>query len=180
MAGASLLLPFLPLLPKQILLINLLTDLPEMAIAGDDVDVELTQRPRRWDIHFIRRFMIVFGLVSSVFDYLTFGVLIWLNATVEQFRAGWFIESIASAALIVLVVRTRRPFFKSRPSKLLVIATLAVVIVAALIPYLPFATVLGFQAMPGHFYPVIAVIILGYVAAAEATKALFYRRMANA
>ena len=88
MAGASLLLPFLPLLPKQILLINLLTDLPEMAIAGDDVDVELTQRPRCWDIHFIRRFMIVFGLVSSVFDYLTFGALIWLNASVEQFRAG--------------------------------------------------------------------------------------------
>jgi Mg2+-importing ATPase len=180
MAGASLLLPFLPLLPKQILLINLMTDFPEMAIAGDDVDPELVERPRRWDIHFIRRFMIVFGLVSSVFDYLTFGVLIWLNASVEQFRAGWFIESIASAALIVLVVRTRRPFFKSRPSKLLVIATLAVVIVAALIPYLPFATLLGFQPMPGHFYPIIAVIILGYVAAAEATKALFYRRMANA
>jgi Mg2+-importing ATPase len=179
MAGASLLLPFLPLLPKQILLINLLTDLPEMAIAGDGVDVELTQRPRRWDIHFIRRFMIVFGLVSSVFDYLTFGVLIWLNATVEQFRAGWFIESIASAALIVLVVRTRRPFFKSRPSKLLTLATLAVVIVAALIPCLPFASVLGFQTMPGHFYPIIAVIIFAYVAAAEATKALFYRKVGN-
>ena len=179
MAGASLLLPFLPLLPKQILLINLLTDLPEMAIAGDDVDVELTQRPRRWDIHFIRRFMIVFGLVSSVFDYLTFGVLIWLNATVEQFRAGWFIESIGSAALIVLVVRTRRPFFKSRPSKLLALATLAVVIVAALMPYLPFAVVLGFQTMPGHFYPIIAVIIFAYIAAAEATKALFYRNLRN-
>ena len=180
MAGASLLLPFLPLLPKQILLINLLTDFPEMTIASDDVDPELVERPRRWDIRFIRRFMIVFGLVSSVFDYLTFGVLIWLNATVEQFRAGWFIESIASAALIVLVVRTRRPFFKSRPSKLLVIATLGVVIVAALMPYLPFATVLGFQAMPGHFYPIIALIIFVYVAAAEATKALFYRKMANA
>jgi Mg2+-importing ATPase len=180
MAGASLLLPFLPLLPKQILLINLMTDFPEMTIASDDVDPELVERPRRWDIHFIRRFMIVFGLVSSVFDYLTFGVLFWLNASVEQFRAGWFIESIASAALIVLVVRTRRPFFKSRPSKLLALATLAVVIVAALIPYLPFATVLGFQAMPWHFYPIIALIILAYVAAAEATKALFYRKSANA
>jgi P-type Mg2+ transporter len=179
MAGASLLLPFLPLLPKQILLINLLTDFPEMTIASDDVDPELVERPRRWDIRFIRRFMIVFGLVSCVFDYLTFGVLIWLNATVEQFRAGWFIESIASAAFIVLVVRTRRPFFKSRPSKLLALATLGVVIVAALMPYLPFATVLGFQTMPGHFYPIIAVIILGYVAAAEATKALFYRKIGN-
>ena len=153
MAGASLLLPFLPLLPKQILLINLMTDFPEMTIASDDVDPELVEQPRRWDIHFIRRFMIVFGLVSSVFDYLTFGVLFWLNATVEQFRAGWFIESISSAALIVLVVRTRRPFLKSRPSKLLALATLAVVIVAALTPYLPFASVLGFQRMPGVLLP---------------------------
>ena len=180
MAGASLLLPFLPLLPKQILLINLMTDFPEMTIASDDVDPELVEQPRRWDIHFIRRFMIVFGLVSSVFDYLTFGVLFWLNATVEQFRAGWFIESIASAALIVLVVRTRRPFFKSRPSKLLALATLGVVIVAALTPYLPFASVLGFQAMPWHFYPIIALIIFAYVAAAEATKALFYRKPTEA
>ncbi|MGB9475521.1 MAG: magnesium-translocating P-type ATPase [Candidatus Udaeobacter sp.] len=180
MAGASLLLPFLPLLPKQILLINLLTDLPEMTIANDNVDPELTERPRRWDIRFIRRFMIVFGLVSSVFDFLTFGVLIWLNATIEQFRAGWFIESIASAALIVLVVRTRRPFFRSRPSKLLALATLVVVVVAALIPYLPFASVLGFQTMPGHFYPIITLIVFAYVAAAEATKVFFYRRIANA
>jgi len=180
MAGASLLLPFLPLLPKQILLINLMTDLPEMTIATDDVDPELVERPRRWDIHFIRRFMIVFGLVSSIFDYLTFGVLIWLNATVEQFRAGWFIESIASPALIVLVVRTRRPFFKSRASKLLVIATGGVVIVAALMPYLPFATLLGFQTMPGHFYPIIALIIFAYFAAAEATKVLFYRTIGKA
>ena len=99
MAGASLFLPFLPLLPKQILLINLLTDFPEMTIASDNVDDELVQAPRRWDIGFIRRFMIVFGLISSVFDYLTFGVLLWLNATVAQFRTGWFIESIVSASL---------------------------------------------------------------------------------
>ena len=118
MAGASLFLPFLPLLPKQILLINLLTDLPEMTIAGDDVDPELVEQPRRWDIHFIRRFMIVFGVISSVFDYLTFGALLWLNATTEQFRTGWFIESIVSAALIVLVVRTRRPFFRSRTEQI--------------------------------------------------------------
>ena len=180
MAGASLLLPFLPLLPKQILLINLLTDLPEMTIASDDVDPELTERPRRWDIRFIRRFMTVFGLVSSVFDFLTFGVLIWLNATVEQFRAGWFIESIASAALIVLVVRTRRPFFRSRPSKLLTLATLGVVIIAVLIPHLPFASLLGFQTMPAHFYPILALIIFAYIAAAEATKVFFYRKIANA
>jgi Mg2+-importing ATPase len=180
MAGASLLLPFLPLLPKQILLINLLTDLPEMTIASDDVDPELIERPRRWDIRFIRRFMTVFGLVSSVFDYLTFGVLIWLNATVEQFRAGWFIESITSAALIVLVVRTRRPFFKSRPSKLLALATLGVVIVAVITPYLQFASVLGIQRVPAQFYPILALIIFAYIAAAEATKTVFYRKIGKA
>ncbi len=175
MAGASLFLPFLPLLPKQILLINLLTDFPEMTIASDDVDPELVERPRRWDIHFIRRFMVVFGLVSSVFDYLTFGVLIWLNATTAQFRTGWFIESIVSAALIVLVVRSRRPFFRSRPSKLLLLATVAVVIVAVALPHLPAASVLGFQTMPAHFYPIVALIIIAYVISAELVKHIFYR-----
>jgi P-type Mg2+ transporter len=175
MAGASLFLPFLPLLPKQILLINLLTDCPEMTIAGDNVDLELVQAPRRWDIAFIRRFMIVFGLVSSIFDYLTFGVLVWLHATVPQFRTGWFIESIVSASMIVLVVRSRRPFFKSRPSKLLALATVAVVVVTAFTPYLPFAGRLGFQPMPAHFYPIIALIIFAYIAAAEFAKLLFYR-----
>jgi Mg2+-importing ATPase len=180
MAGASLLLPFLPLLPKQILLINLLTDLPEMTIASDDVDPELVERPRRWDIHFIRRFMLVFGLVSSVFDYLTFGVLIWLNATVQQFRTGWFIESIVSAALIVLVVRTRRPFLRSRPSRLLALATLGVVIVTLLIPHVPFAAVLGLGIIPRHFYPILALIIVAYVIAAEGAKHFFYRKLTNA
>lgn len=178
MAGASLFLPFLPLLPKQILLINLLTDLPEMTIAGDDVDPELVEQPRRWDIHFIRRFMIVFGVVSSVFDYLTFGALLWLNATVQQFRTGWFIESIISAALIVLVVRTRRPFFRSRPSSLLALATLGTVIVTVLIPYLPFAAVLGFGIVPAHFYPILALIILAYVISTEIAKYIFYRQRA--
>jgi Mg2+-importing ATPase len=175
MAGASLFLPFLPLLPKQILLINLLTDFPEMTIASDNVDPELVQVPRRWDIRFIRRFMVVFGLVSSVFDYLTFGVLFWLNATVAQFRTGWFIESIVSASLIVLVVRSRRPFFKSRPSKLLALATALIVTVTVFTPYLPFARALGFQPMPARFYPIIAAIVIAYIVAAELAKLLFYR-----
>ena len=104
MAGASLFLPFLPLLPKQILLTNLLTDLPEMAIATDSVDNELLKEPRRWDIRFIRKFMITFGIVSSLFDYLTFGALLFLlHANVAHFRTGWFMESVISASLIVLV-----------------------------------------------------------------------------
>ena len=175
MAGASLFLPFLPLLPKQILLINLLTDFPEMTIAGDNVDPEMVQAPRRWDIRFIRRFMLVFGLISSVFDYLTFGVLFWLNANVAQFRTGWFIESIVSAALIVLVVRSRRPFFKSRPSKLLALAGGDRVLATVLTPYLPLAGVLGFQPLPEHFYLIIALIVVAYIVAAELAKLLFYR-----
>ncbi len=135
MAGASLFLSFLPLLPKQILLTNLMTDLPEMTIATDRVDPEMILRPRRWDIAFIRRFMLTFGLLSSVFDYLTFGVLIWmLKATPEQFRTGWFLESVISASLIVLVVRSRRPFFKSPPSRALLATTLAVVVMTLLLP----------------------------------------------
>jgi P-type Mg2+ transporter len=98
-----------------------------------------------------------------------------LNATVAQFRTGWFIESIVSAALIVLVVRSRRPFFRSRPSKLLALATAVIVIIAALTPYLPFAGALGFQPMPARFYPAIAAIVVTYIAAAELAKLLFYR-----
>jgi Mg2+-importing ATPase len=120
--------------------------------------------------------MIVFGVVSSLFDYLTFGALLWLNATTEQFRTGWFIESIVSAALIVLVVRTRRPFFRSRPSRLLALATLGVVIITVLIPHLPFAAVLGFGIVPPHFYPILALIILAYVISAEMAKQVFYRQ----
>ncbi len=176
MAGASLFLPFLPLLPKQILLINLLTDFPEMTIAGDNVDPELVEAPRRWDIGFIRRFMIVFGLVSSAFDFLTFVVLVQLNATMEEFRTGWFIESIVSAALIVLVVRSRRPFYRSRPSRLLTLATFAIVGIALLVPHMPFSAALGFQSMPAHFYPIIGLIIGLYVVAAEVVKHLFYSR----
>jgi len=179
MAGASLFLPFLPLLPKQILLINLLTDLPEMTIANDNVDPELVETPRRWDIKFIRKFMLVFGTLSSVFDCLTFALLIWLGATTEQFRTGWFIESIVSASLIVLVVRSRRPFFSSRPSKLLTVATGAVVVAAFLVPYLPFAPLLGFAPMPARFYAIVAAIVLSYILAAELTKHVFYRQVAH-
>ena len=175
MAGASLFLPFLPLLPKQILLINLLTDFPEMTIAGDNVEDELVKAPRRWNIRFIRKFMFVFGTLSSVFDCLTFVGLIWLGATMKQFRTGWFIESIVSASLIVLVVRSRRPFFRSRPSKLLVLATAATIAATFLVPHLPFAPLLGLEPMPARFYLMIGLIVIAYMAAAEITKHLFYR-----
>ncbi|MDF2757137.1 MAG: mgtA, partial [Nitrospira sp.] len=175
MAGASLFLPFLPLLPKQILLTNFLTDIPEMTIATDRVDPELVDQPRRWDIAFIRKFMLTFGLVSSVFDYLTFGALLWiLEASPEQFRTGWFIESVISASAIVLVIRTRRPFVTSRPGLSLALATLAVGVVTLLLPLLPIAGSLGLTPMPPSFLLMLAAILLGYVLTAELVKRWFY------
>ena len=175
MAGASLFLSFLPLLPKQILLANLLTDIPEMTIATDTVDPELIAEPQRWDIVFIRRFMLTFGLVSSVFDYLTFGALLWiLDASPEEFRTGWFIESIISASAIVLVIRTRRAFFSSTPGRTLTLATLAVAAVTLLLPLLPIAVSLGLTPMPLSFLVLLGTILTGYVVTAEIIKRRFY------
>lgn len=176
MAGASLFLPFLPLLPHQILLTNLLTDLPELTIAGDRVDPEWVERPRRWDVGFIRRFMVSFGLVSSVFDYLTFGaLLLLLHAAPAEFRSGWFVESVASAALIVLVVRTRRRPWQSRPARALLAATLGVVLAAAVIPFTPLGALFGFVPLPVEFLLVLLVVLVLYMAAAEGAKRIFYR-----
>jgi Mg2+-importing ATPase len=178
MALLSLFLPFLPLLPTQVLLTNLLTDLPETAIAGDSVDSELICRPRRWSIGFIRNFMITFGLLSSVFDYLTFGVLLFLlHAGAEQFRTGWFMESVVSASLVVLVVRTRRPFFRSRPSRYLMAATLVVCAAALLIPNTPLAELFQFAELPASFVVAVIVIVLAFVLCAEAVKGSFYQRI---
>jgi P-type Mg2+ transporter len=176
MAGASLFLPFLPLLPKQILLTNLLTDLPEMAIATDRVDDELVKEPRRWDIKFIRKFMITFGVVSSVFDFLTFGALLFLlRANVDHFRTGWFMESVVSASLIVLIIRTRQPFFKSKPARPLWIATALVVLGAVVLPYTGLSWLFGFTPMPGEFLVVLAGILFLYILAAEIAKKVFYQ-----
>ena len=176
MAGASLFLSFLPLLPRQILLMNLMTDFPEMTIATDRVDEEMILRPRKWSVPFIRNFMIVFGLISSIFDYVTFGVLIYiLHATPAQFQTGWFVESIVSASLVVLVVRTRRPFIKSMPGKYLAIATCAIVAVTLILPFTPLHSLFGFTPLPAVFYAALAAIIVSYILSAEVAKHFFYR-----
>ena len=178
MAGASLFLSFLPLLPKQILLTNLMTDFPEMTIATDNVDQEMIEKPRRWDIKFIRNFMLIFGIISSVFDYLTFGALLFiLHATTEQFRTGWFLESVVSATLIVLVIRTRRPFFKSMPGKALLIATIMIIGLTLIVPLTPFGTIFEFISMPASFLLVLIIILILYILAAEQAKKLFYKRI---
>lgn len=179
MAGASLFLSFLPLLPKQVLLTNLMTDFPEMTIATDRVDEEMVQKPLRWNIDFIHKFMIIFGLISSFFDYATFGVLLLLNASVSEFRTAWFIESVVSATLIVLVVRTFKPFFTSLPSKYLLIAVIGVVISALLVPIMPFAHRLGFTVLQSKFYLFIAIIIVLYVICVELAKNKFFKQGLN-
>ena len=153
MAGASLFLPFLPLLPKQILLTNLLTDFPEMTIATDDVDRELVEKPRKWDIKFIKRFMIFFGIMSSIFDYITFGVLLYiLNAGPELFRTGWFVESVLSASFVVFVIRTRKPFFKSKPGKYLVLTTFLIALVVVVSPFLHISSSFRVSTRAGKVY----------------------------
>ena len=178
MAGASLFLPFLPLLPKQILLTNLMTDFPEMTIASDRVDNEMVDHPRRWDIKAIREFMFTFGIVSSVFDYLTFGVLLFiLHANPKEFRAGWFVESVISAALIVLVVRTRRPFFKSRPGKYLLLATLLIVVMTLILPFTTLGDIFGFSRLPISFLLIVGLITICYIITAEIAKKIFYKKV---
>lgn len=178
MAGASLFLSFLPLLPKQILLTNLLTDFPEMTIATDRVDAMAIAKPHRWDIRFIQRFMLVFGLLSSVFDYLTFGVLLFfMKASEKVFQTGWFVESVISATLIVLVVRTRLPFLKSLPGKYLAIATCVIVSVVLALPFTPLAGLFGFVPLPLSFYGWMLLIVAAYIGSAEIAKQWFYRKL---
>lgn len=178
MAGASLFLPFLPLLPKQILLTNLMTDIPEMTIAADSVDKEMVEQPRRWNIRFIRSFMIVFGMLSSVFDYLAFGAfLLVLNATFEQFRTAWFMESVISASLIVLIIRTKKTFFTSIPGKYLLFSTLFISLATLLLPFTPFGKPFGFSTLHASFLVAIGIIVMLYIIAAEVTKAVFYKKV---
>jgi Mg2+-importing ATPase len=178
MAGVSLFIPFLPLLPKQILLTNLLTDFPEMTIATDSVDEQMIDYPRRWDIKAIRKFMITFGLVSSFFDYLTFGLLLLiLHANEGQFRTGWFLESVISASMIVLVIRSRKPFFRSRPGKYLLIATLSIAVITLVFPFTPLGNIFGFSPLALSTYLLLLLIVVLYILAAEITKRIFYRKV---
>jgi len=179
MAGASLFLPFLPLLPVQILLNNFLSDLPAATIATDNVDSELIKQPRRLEVRFVRSFMIIFGLVSSVFDYFTFALLLFvlhLQNAPELFRTAWFIESLLTELCVALVVRTRRLSFQSKPSRYLLISTVGIAVVTLLIPYLPFRELFSFAPMQLWLMATLIGITLAYMIATEVTKRFFYRR----
>jgi len=176
-AGASLFLSFLPMLPSQILLNNLLYDTSQLAIPTDNVDEEQLRRPSHWDIAFIRRFMVAFGPLSSVFDFATFGIMLWVfHSGPAQFRSGWFVESLATQTLIIFAIRTRRsPFFRSHPSLPLTFAVLGAVGVGAILPASPLGHVLGFQALPAGFFAALVGMIVSYLALVEVGKRLFYR-----
>jgi len=182
MAGAALLLPFLPMLPSQILLNNLIYDASQTAIPSDNVDPDVEAEPARWDVHAIERFMVIFGPISSIFDYVTFGVLLlMLGNNADSFRTGWFVESLFTQILVVLVIRTRRsPFWLSRPSRQLGAAILAALAVAVIIPLSPLGSdVMGFGALPWQFWPLLVVIVAAYLALVEVTKRIFDLREAR-
>ena len=174
---AAAFLPFLPMLPSQILLNNLLYDASQMAIPTDNVDEEQLARPSHWDVGFIRRFMVRVGPISSIFDFATFAVMLWVfDAGPALFRSGWFVESLATQTLVVFVIRTWRvPFFRSHPSRPLLAAMIAVVTIGAVLPESPLAASLGFAPLPVSFFLVLVVFVVGYLAAVELGKVVFFR-----
>jgi len=176
MAAAVLFLPFLPMLPSQILLNNLIYDASQTAIPSDDIDPEIEALPARWDIRGIERFMLLFGPISSVFDLATFAfLLLVLHAKETEFHTGWFVESLATQVLVIFVIRTRRsPFWRSRPSGPLIATALAAVLIAILLPISPLARTLGFQQLPLLFWIGLTAFVLAYLAIVETAKRWLY------
>jgi Mg2+-importing ATPase len=178
MTGASLFLPFLPMLPAQILLNNFLYDVSQVAIPTDNVDQDLLETPRPWDIKFIKQFIIYFGPVSSLFDFITFIVMIYVfHASQSMFHTGWFVESLLTQTFVVYIIRTRKiPFLESRPSKALLFTTLAIVLFGVLLPYLPIAGYLGFDPLPALFFVILAVIAFTYLLLTQLIKVWFTKK----
>ena len=181
MAAASLFLKFLPMLPTQILLNNFLYDTSQIAVPGDNVDPALLLHPKRWQIQFIRQFMTIIGPISSIYDFLTFGVLLWMfraSTNAPLFRTGWFVESLATQTLVVFVIRTAGNPFRSRPSGRLLIAVIAIAAAGALMPYTPLGALLGFIPLPASLLGAIALLTLTYLFVVQVVKTWFYRRHA--
>jgi P-type Mg2+ transporter len=175
--AAAAFLPFLPMLPSQILLNNLLYDASQMTIPTDNVDEEQLARPSHWDIGFIRRFMVRMGPISSIFDFATFAVMLWVfDAGPALFRSGWFVESLATQTLVVFVIRTRRvPFFRSRPSRPLLVSMIVVVAIGALLPGSSIGPTLGFAPLPLGFFLVLVVFVVAYLGSVELGKVIFFK-----
>jgi len=181
MAAASLFLPFLPMLPTQILLNNLLYDASQITLPSDNVDPELLHRPKRWRIEFIRQFMVIIGPISSIYDFLTFGILLWgfhAYTNAALFHTGWFVESLATQTLVVFVIRTSGNPFKSSPSRPLLIGVLAVVAIAMVLPYTPIGHLMSFVPLPAALLGVITALSITYLLLVNVIKLWFYRRHA--
>ena len=181
MAAATLFLPFLPMLPLQILLNNLLYDVSEITLPLDHVDAEDLAQPKRWDMGFIRNFMLTIGPISSLFDFLTFYLLIhWFNAQESLFRTGWFVESMATQVMVIFVIRTRRNPLRSHPHAWLVLTSLAVVLTAMLLPFTPLAPYLGFTPLPLSFFGLLTGLLISYLLVVEGGKQWFYKHLMKA
>ena len=179
MAGASLFLPFLPMLPTQILLNNFLYDLAQVTIPTDNVEPSLILKPHRWDIKLIRDIMIFIGPISSIYDFLTFFALLWLfQASEALFHTGWFVESLATQTLVIFVIRTMDNPFRSRPSMALTVTTLLVVLVGVILPFTPLAMVLGFTPLPGSYFLFLIGATGTYLMLVELAKRSLMRRVA--
>jgi Mg2+-importing ATPase len=180
MAGASLFLPFLPMLPTQILLNNILYDISEVPIPLDEVDAEEVRSPRALDMSFIRNFMLVIGPISSVFDFLTFYVmLVVLKADEALFQTGWFVESLTTQVLVIFIIRTRGNPLRSRAHPILTATSLAVVTLAAVLPFTPIGVFFGFVPPPARFYYILGAMVVAYLVLVEAAKRVFYRRFGH-
>jgi len=177
MSFASLMVPFLPMLPVQILLNNLLYDFSQVSIPTDSVDDDYIKRPRRWDIKFIRHFMLIFGPVSSIFDLLTFGLLLYVFKSNEgQFQTGWFVESLATQVLVIHIIRSRYGILKSHASKWLILTTIGCAIIGLIIPYTPLGEFFGFVPLPLYYLAAIAVLVGLYLLLVEYVKRWFLVR----
>ena len=175
MAGASIFLPFLPMLPTQILLNNFLYDTAQITIPTDKVDDQYIRRPRRWDMKLIRNFMIFIGPISSIYDFLTFYVLLhFFHASQAEFHTGWFVESLATQTLVLFVIRTMGNPLESRPSTPLAVTTVLIVIIGVLLPYSPLATLLGFTKLPGAYFSFLAISTVTYLLLVEFAKHLLF------
>ncbi len=181
MAGASLFLPFLPMRPVQVLVNNFLYDVSEIPIPMDSVDEEFVRLPRHWDMKFVRNFMLVIGPVSSIFDFLTFYVMLHVFRAHEHlFQTGWFVESLATQVLVIFIIRTRGNPFRSRPSRVLTLTSLGVVAVGALLPVTALGRTLGFVPLPAAFFLILAAMVAAYLGGVQVVKTWFYRRFAPA
>jgi len=178
MAGASVFLPFLPMLPTQILLNNFLYDLAQITIPTDNVDESFVSRPRRWDIGIIRKFMIYIGPISSIYDFLTFFIMLKVfQASEPLFHTGWFVESLATQTLVLFVIRTSGNPLRSRPSWPLAITTVAVVFIGLMLPFSRAGEALGFTPLPGRYFLFLVAMTSTYLLLVEVVKRKLMRRL---